>query len=61
MPVHSAATCKKTFMSASTADLKFLHRKPQVHDQELQIASGPGIGNLPVPFGFRSSIKRTPR
>ncbi|MFZ5731648.1 MAG: hypothetical protein ACOY4O_02860 [Pseudomonadota bacterium] len=48
-------------MSASTADLKFLHLTPQVHDQELQIESGTGIDNLPVPFGFRSSIKRMPR
>jgi hypothetical protein len=61
MPVHTAATCEKTFMSASTADLKFLHLTPQVHDQELQIESGTGIDNLPVPFGFRSSIKRMPR
>jgi len=44
----------KVPMNASTADLKFLHRKPRVHHLELQIESVTGIDNLRAPWVFEA-------
>src|SRR5438552_11473642 len=48
-------------LSASAADLKFLHRVPRVRLRNFKSKSGTRIIELLVPFGFRSSYSSVPR
>src|SRR5437588_8917926 len=48
-------------LSASAADLKFLHRVPRVRLRNFRSKSGTRIIELLVPFGFRSSYSSVPR
>ena len=48
-------------LSASAADLKFLHRVPRIRPRNFKSKSGTRIIELLVPFGFRSSYSSVPR
>jgi hypothetical protein len=48
-------------LSASAADLKFLHRVPRLRPRNFKSKSGTRIIELLVPFGFRSSYSSVPR